>query len=290
MQKGLVSVLCLSMNHEKYVEQGFTSILAQTYLNFEILYVDNNSADRTFEIADQLFKQSQLPYKGFKRTENYGISANLNFLLKEAKGEYIAVLSADDWWENDNLLLKVKCFIDKPEYGSIYSNGYKYYELEKRQHLFYEYTQKSGDLLDDLLKGNFFYATSVITRHEALKEIGLFDESMLIEDWDMHIRMAMKYKIGYIHNPICYVRVGGGNISLNLKFMDKGYGAYFKKYKNYAQMKQAKKNIKTAHAYQVAHYSPNFKSLIYILQNVQFSFKYFKQIVRCVLGMLSVKR
>ncbi|MEI9912652.1 MAG: glycosyltransferase family A protein [Bacteroidota bacterium] len=289
MQKGLVSVLCLSMNHDQYVEQGYSSVLNQTYRNLEILYVDNNSKDKTFEIADKLFRNSGLPYKGFKRTESYGISANLNFLLKEATGEFIAVLSGDDWWENDNLKLKIDCFNSDSGYGLVYGNGYKYFELEKKQHVFYTEMQKSGFLFNDLLKGNLFFAGSVVSRYEALKEIGFFDENLPMEDWDMYLRMAEKYKIGYVHQPITYSRVTGKNLSSNIEFMDKGYEFYFKKYAKYPEIAEAKKNIKLAHAYQLARYSPGLKSLKYIIGNMQWSSGYFKQVIRCLAGMTGIR-
>jgi glycosyltransferase involved in cell wall biosynthesis len=200
MEKGLVSVLCLSMNHEEYVEQGYTSIFTQTYKNIEILYVDNNSIDKTFEKADAIFQKSGFPYKGFKRRENYGISANLNFLLKEARGEFIAVLSGDDWWENDNLELKIQCLRKDLEYGLVYGNGVKFFQKENRQLPYYDKEQKSGYLFNDLLKGNLFFAASVVSRHDALREIGFFDENLPMEDWDMYLRMAEKYKIAYLIN------------------------------------------------------------------------------------------
>lgn len=289
MEKGLVSVLCLSMNHERYVEQGYTSIFKQSYRNIEILYVDNNSKDRTFETADQLFKQSGFPYKGFKRTSNYGISANLNFLLKEAKGEYIAVLSGDDWWEEDNLELKVNLFLKDTEVGLVYGNGVKYFEKENRQHLFYDSEQKSGYLFRDLLQGNLFFAVSVVSRHEALRSIGFFDEHLPMEDWDMYLRMAEKYKIAYLHKPTCVSRITGNNLSSNIEFMNEGYKYYFKKYAQYPEMTQAKRNIKLYQAYQLSFYSPGWKSLVYILRNLQFNSSYLKQIVRCLGGMVGIK-
>lgn len=289
MQKGLVSVLCLSMNHEKYVQQGYSSVLAQTYKNIEVLYVDNNSKDSTFEIADALFSQSGLSYKGYKRKENYGISANLNFLLKEAKGEFIAILSGDDWWSDDNLQRKVDCFESNAAYGLVYSNGYKYFEQTKHQHLFYETEQKIGHLFDDLLLGNFFYAVSVVTRYDALQQAGFFDETLTIEDWDMYLQVAQKYEIGYVHQPTAYSRITGNNLSSNVAFMSAGYEFYFKKYAKYPQMKQAKKNIQKAQAFQLATYSPGFKSLQFILRNFQFNIGYIKQVIRCVAGMVGVK-
>ena len=289
MHEGLVSVLLLSMNHELYVEQSCISVINQSYRNIEVLYVDNNSSDKTFEIADKIFKNSGLPYKGYKRKENYGISANLNFLLKEAKGEFVAVLSGDDWWENENLQLKVDKLIANPEFGLVHSNGHRYFEQEKKFRVFYEKEQKSGYLFEDLLSGNLFSATSIVYRYEAMKAVGFFDEKMTIEDWDMNLRVAEKYMIGYLHKPVTYVRITRKNTSSNIEFMDNGYEYYLEKYAKYPQMKEAKRNLKLAHAYELATFSPGLKSLGYILKNFQWKQNYFKQIVRCVAGMIGIR-
>ena len=74
----LVSVVCITMNHAAYVERSFTSMIHQTFKDFEILYVDNNSRDKSFEIADKIFRESGLPYRGFKRDKNFGASENVN--------------------------------------------------------------------------------------------------------------------------------------------------------------------------------------------------------------------
>ena len=113
-KKPLISVLCLTMNHAHFVEHSFKTLVNQTCRDFEILYIDNNSRDNSFEIADKVFKGSQLPYKNFRRTENYGIAANLNYLLKMAQGRYIAALCGDDFWELTNLEERVNYYIEHP--------------------------------------------------------------------------------------------------------------------------------------------------------------------------------
>lgn len=289
MQKGVVSILCLSMNHAAYVKEGCISIINQTYRDIELLYVDNNSVDDTFEIADELFKTSGLQYRGYKRTENFGISANLNFLLNQAKGEYIAILSLDDWWEKDNLHIKVDYLRANEQFALTYSNGYKYLEASQNRVLFYQHTQKSGWLFKDLLQGNLFQVVSIVYRHNAILKVGSFDENSRIEDWDMYLRIAEKYQIGYVADACCYYRITGNNISADTKFMDKGFEYYFKKYAHHPEIKIAKKNVRMAQAYYLANDLPGVKSLLKIVCHMQWNRNYLKQIVRCLAGILGVK-
>jgi glycosyltransferase involved in cell wall biosynthesis len=287
--KGLVSILCLSMNHERYVEQAYTSVINQTWRNIEIIYVDNNSKDQTFEISDSIFKRSGLPYKGHKRKENYGISANLNYLISQASGEYVAVLSGDDWWELDNIEEKVKVFNQDPALGMVYGNGYIYYQKEQKAVLNYKDEQRSGKLFKELLYGNFLFAASVMVKTSVMKDLRNYDEESPIEDWDMWLRISEKYPIGYSHKPTVYSRYTGSNLSSNIEFMNKGFNYIFNKYKAYPEIRIAKKNIRMAQAYQLASTKPGWNSLSYILRHLQWNPKYIRQVFRCLGGMLGNK-
>lgn len=289
MIKGLVSVLCLSMNHEKYVGQCVSSIVNQSYRNIEILYADNNSRDKSFEIADQAFGKSGMSYKGFKRSESYGISQNLNFLLKQARGEYLAYISADDWWEPSHIEKKLLLFSIDPSYGMIYGNGYSYNDKTGEELLFFEKEQPSGNLFNYLLTGNKIPALSVFIRMDVMNTVGFFDEDSPVEDWELWLRIAEKYKIGYVSTPAFHYRVGESNISNNLAYMNKGFAYVFKKYADYPEIKEAKRNIAMGQAYQLASRAPGWKSLFYILRRFQFNKQYVKHIVRCIAGMFGVR-
>ena len=83
-QQPLVSVLLIAMNHEKFIAQAVHSILNQTYKNIEVVFLDNNSKDKTFEIANEIFLNSKINFKAIKNTENKGVSKNLNILVENA--------------------------------------------------------------------------------------------------------------------------------------------------------------------------------------------------------------
>jgi glycosyltransferase involved in cell wall biosynthesis len=82
-------------NSEAYLSEAIESILNQTYTNFEFLIIDDNSWDGSYEILKNFAgKDSRILL--FKNEENKGLTKNLNFLLKKAKGKYIARMDADD--------------------------------------------------------------------------------------------------------------------------------------------------------------------------------------------------
>jgi len=95
VKSNLVSVLIVSYNAERYIEKTLRSCLNQTYPDFEILVLDNNSNDRTVEIIKNLNDSRITVFEGKK---NVGPYAGLNFLLDRAEGEYIAIQDHDDIW------------------------------------------------------------------------------------------------------------------------------------------------------------------------------------------------
>lgn len=94
-----VSVIVLTYNHEKYIEQALNSILEQkTNFKYEILVGDDGSTDNTVKIL----KKYKMMYPGYFRlflnTKNLGATKNAYNLLKRAKGDYLAVCEGDDYW------------------------------------------------------------------------------------------------------------------------------------------------------------------------------------------------
>ncbi len=76
-------------NHAKFIEESINSVLNQTYQDFELLIIDDNSTDNTFEIIKS-FNNHKI--KAFQNQQNVGMVLNTNRLISMAKGEYIAII------------------------------------------------------------------------------------------------------------------------------------------------------------------------------------------------------
>jgi len=92
----IVSVIIPTYNVELYIKKCLDSVLNQTYHNIEVLVVDDCSTDSTVEILNE-YNDSRL--KISKNNANMGPSFSRNSAIKTAKGEWIAILDGDDWWE-----------------------------------------------------------------------------------------------------------------------------------------------------------------------------------------------
>ena len=99
----LVSVILPCYNHEKYVAEAIESVINQSYKNIEILVMDDASVDGTAEIMK---KYSSYFVKEFYFTENTG--GDINVLLQNTKGKYVALMHSDDVWERDKIALQVQ--------------------------------------------------------------------------------------------------------------------------------------------------------------------------------------
>lgn len=91
----LISILMTAYNREKYIGEAIESLLKSTYLNWELIILDDNSNDRTVEIANK-YQSNDGRIKVFKNKSNLGQFRNRNEIVKYAKGEYLKFLDSDD--------------------------------------------------------------------------------------------------------------------------------------------------------------------------------------------------
>ena len=103
----LVSVIMSTYNSEATVSVAIESILEQSYSNVELLIVDDASNDNTVKIIEEYCKISK-NIKLFKNKENVGLTKNLNFLINQSTGVFIARQDDDDYSLPDRLSVQVK--------------------------------------------------------------------------------------------------------------------------------------------------------------------------------------
>ena len=101
----LVSIIMTCFNGEKYLKEAIKSIISQSYKNWELIFVDNNSTDQSRNIIYS-FKDRRIKYYYLKETVNLGTVRNI--ALGKCSGEYISFLDVDDIWLNNKLEMQVK--------------------------------------------------------------------------------------------------------------------------------------------------------------------------------------
>ncbi|WP_460208282.1 glycosyltransferase [Scytonema sp. NUACC21] len=197
------------LNAEKFFEEAIESVLAQTYDNWELLLVDDGSTDNSTEIALRYAKQhpSKVRYLEHEGHQNRGMSASRNLGVSNARGQYIALLDADDIWLPQKLEKQVAILEAQPEAAMVYSSTYQWFswtgDPETAQLDFKRPLGVQPDtllqppkLLISYLEGKAFTpgTCSVLIRHEAIQDVGGFEEFFrgLYEDQIFFFKLCLK--------------------------------------------------------------------------------------------------
>ena len=115
----LVSIIMPSYNTAKFISETITSVLAQTYPNWELIIVDDCSTDDTDAVIRPYLADDRIRY--IKNEENSGAAVSRNRALREAKGKWIAFLDSDDLWLPEKLEKQI-AFMEKNRYAFTYTD------------------------------------------------------------------------------------------------------------------------------------------------------------------------
>lgn len=195
MSLPVVSVVIPTHNRAHLLMRAVGSVLRQTYVDFELILVDDASADDTEGVISG-FHDKRIKY--MRHAANLGASAARNTGISSAQGHYIGLLDDDDEWYPEKLEKQVSKFSEVSEaIGLIYSGS------EVRNHhgrLLCTYLPEArGDVHLQLLLGTTIGSATPLIRSVCFKKVGLFDESLKsCQDWDMWKRISDHYEFDYV--------------------------------------------------------------------------------------------
>ncbi|HED36471.1 MAG TPA: glycosyltransferase [Gammaproteobacteria bacterium] len=212
MNEALVSVVIPAFNSEKYITECIDSVLNQSYKNTEILIIDDGSTDGTVNIVSGYINDK---IKLFHQ-KNSGSGAARNHGVKQASGEWIAFIDADDIWLPNKLEKQLGlCSNHIWSHTDLYFHGDVYPKHTKTT----EFTEKhSGFILKNLLVENSIGTSSVVIKKKTFDEYGGFDTNLrALQDWDLWLRVAEKHQVCYFDEPLVYYRVHSSSVSRNVR-------------------------------------------------------------------------
>lgn len=214
-----VSVLLTCYNHIRFLPDAWKSIADQTYIDWEIIAIDDGSTDGTRE---WLGGQDDARAKIILNESNLGTYGSLNRALGEAKGEFIAILNDDDVWAPTKLEAQLKLVADHPDVGLVHTEGWFIDgDGNKREDspLGFEFPRfETGDLLQALQYQNKIIASAALVRKECFEQLGGFNEAYFGSgDWEMWLRIAERWQMGCVPEPLTFYRVHGANASHKLE-------------------------------------------------------------------------
>ncbi len=226
-----VSVLIPCYNHQNFISQTINSVMNQTFDDFELIIIDDGSKDNSVAIIKEL--QNKFKFKLISRS-NRGLVPTINELLSLSTGEYYVIFASDDVMLPKRLEQQVKFLDSNLEYAVCHSGS----ERISANGSFIRTDNKfrpSGHVFAELLKGNFIIAPTAIIRKSVLEDVGIYDESLQIEDYDMFLRIAYKYPIRYLPEILVQYRQHGDNTfnhSFKFKLMNENVYKILSKWKN----------------------------------------------------------
>jgi glycosyltransferase involved in cell wall biosynthesis len=186
----LVTFIVAVYNCDHYLSESLKSLQSQTYNNFKIIIVDDNSTDRTYEILEEFIgteKRAQL----IKHCKNMGRSASRNRALYNVDTEYVAILDADDIALPERLQKQIEFMQEHPE-TDILGCGTEFINSKGESTDKWIPNESAQDLWQCLItSGPPFAHSSVLFRTAALKKVGGYrPQFVYAQDYDLYLRLG----------------------------------------------------------------------------------------------------
>ncbi len=207
-----VSVIMNCLDGEEHLAEAMESVFAQTWQDFEIVFWDNCSTDRSPDIARGFGGKVRC----FRGEEKVSLGAGRNLAIARARGRYIAFLDCDDTWEPAKLEKQVALFRANPRVGLVTTDT-RLFDGKKVLRRFFEGARPArGMVFEELVKRQWISMSSAMVSREALMSLtgdgawagGWFDESLsLCEEADVFYRIAHDWELDYVDEPLTGWRV-----------------------------------------------------------------------------------
>ena len=206
-----ISVIIPTFNRGHTLSRAIDSVLGQTLAADEILIVDDGSDDNTRELITDRYPQCSYLYQ-----ENQGVSSARNLGIRQAQGEWIALLDSDDAWLPDKLQRQLELLQDNPEYRLCHTeeiwmrDGVRVNAMKKHR-------KGGGRIFQNCLPLCVISPSSVMIHRSLFDGVGLFDTSLpACEDYDLWLRICAREPVLFVAQPMI-VKYGGHEDQLSRK-------------------------------------------------------------------------
>lgn len=203
-----ISICIPTYNRKEYLKETLASIFAQTYKDYEIVIVDDGSTDGT----DRMLKEAGYKVR-YHRQENSGDAAARNKLIELSQGRYITFIDSDDLLMPDAVERMAEVVKREPDdivvYGNYISIDEHGNEIKRGKRKLY-----SGRVTQYLFQNIFIHSCGSMFPKRALNSMGGFDTSLRVcSDYDLWLRLSLKYRFVALSEPTFKRRRHSGNLS-----------------------------------------------------------------------------
>lgn len=213
------SVIIPTYNHAEFLSVAVASVLAQTFTDFEVVIVNNHSADNTLEVIKS-FEDQRVRVINFKNNGVIGASRNVG--INESTGDYVAFLDSDDTWHTAKLAKVAAVTASYPDAGLICHNQYLVRDGVVASESSYGPSEGySGELFDYLLfNGNGPSTSATVVARKYLGQAGNFSEDqdlITVEDYDLWLKLSKICTFNFIPEVLGTVNYHSNNASGNVQ-------------------------------------------------------------------------
>lgn len=204
-----VSVVITTHNYAKFLPQAIGSVLNQSYDDYEFVVVNDGSTDDTGTVLSRFEAVEKLH---IITLEGVGLAKSANIGIRSSRGKYVIRLDADDYFD-ENILMILSNILDRhPEYGMVYPD---YYQVNKYGEIISQVRQQKINDEVKLLDRSPL-AAGAMYRRECYDAIGGYNEELSYqEDYDFWIRFIEKFNVYNVQLPLMYYRKHVGSMSTN---------------------------------------------------------------------------
>ena len=199
------SIIVPLYNKADYVRKALESILTQSYTNYEVVIIDDESTDNSLSIVNDFVKTVESGKWKVESQPNSGVAAARNNGVAKSKGEFVCFLDADDWWEPTWLEEMDRLIREYPDAG-LYATNYVYYKPGKT-HVALNLERGYINYPEAYLQSGSMPVTSITTcmPRKVFDEMGGFPVGIKLgEDFLLWAKTALHYKVAFCEKPLAY--------------------------------------------------------------------------------------
>jgi glycosyltransferase involved in cell wall biosynthesis len=211
-----VSVIIPTYNRGWIIKEAIDSVLAQDYTEFELIVVDDGSADHTSDVLDSYRNVIKVLSQ-----KNKGVSAARNRGIAEASGKFIAFLDSDDLWLPQKLSVQIEFFNQTPD-ALICQTEEVWIRNGLRVNPRKRHKKSSGMIFKPSLELCLVSPSAVMIQRSLFDRVGKFDETLpACEDYDLWLRTSCRFPVHLIDAPLIIKRGGHGDQLSSRSGLDK---------------------------------------------------------------------
>jgi len=211
----VVTAAIPTYNRARYIAGALESVLAQTFGDYEVVVVDDGSTDDTERVLE--------PYRErirYVRQPNAGRSAARNRCIREARGRFVSFLDSDDRWLPHKLESHVRALESRPRVGMVHGHVDVIDEQDRPRddltayhHRLWSHAHRDGVTYAGYILECRCFSSATTFRRDVFDRIGLYDESLALDDYELYLRVALDFEIEFREESVALYRYHGENMN-----------------------------------------------------------------------------